>query len=301
MVLIGYRHFDNIQTGMAAATLYLLLPYTAEYTPRVDHVVPAALLVWAVQWYRRPAVAGMLVGLAGGLTWYPLLPAAALVLVLLAAGPGSLRHRGGRRAPAVGRLARADLCQRGRISDAIAGHLRAAATGAGRLDRILGVPFLRVPLPVCAAFVAMCAGMAIWPAQKNLGTLLSCSAAVMVGARVLASLRRRHFMAWYLPLLILTIFRPNLEDRIARRAVSEGWGRGAAGNGIAAPTPRRSPGATVTNAPRRTPPGCVRGAARLQPRQHLLHRPPAQVAVGAGGSPGPDASALAGSRDRPGS
>ncbi|MGO9108306.1 MAG: hypothetical protein ACLP9L_03655, partial [Thermoguttaceae bacterium] len=72
MVLIGYRHFDNTHTGIAAATLYLLLPYTANYTPRIDHVVPAALLVWAVQSYRRPVVAGILVGLAAGVIWYPL-------------------------------------------------------------------------------------------------------------------------------------------------------------------------------------------------------------------------------------
>ena len=58
MVLIGYRHFDNIRAGIAAATLYLLLPYTAQFTGRVDHVLPAALLVWAVAAYRRPAGGG---------------------------------------------------------------------------------------------------------------------------------------------------------------------------------------------------------------------------------------------------
>jgi hypothetical protein len=52
MVLIGYRHFDNIKTGIAATVLYLLLPYTAEMTGRVAHVLPAALLVWAVVAYR---------------------------------------------------------------------------------------------------------------------------------------------------------------------------------------------------------------------------------------------------------
>jgi hypothetical protein len=31
------------------------------------------------------------------------------------------------------------------------------------------------------------------------------------------------YMAWYLPLLLLTIFRPNLEDRVAVTAISEGW------------------------------------------------------------------------------
>ena len=71
MVLIGYRHFDNIRTGIAAATLYLLLPYTAQLTGRVDHVLPAALLVWAVEAYRRPLISGMLMGLAIGVIYYP--------------------------------------------------------------------------------------------------------------------------------------------------------------------------------------------------------------------------------------
>ena len=72
IVLIGYRHFDNMHTGIAAATLYLLLPYTAEYTPRIDHAVPAALLVWAVQCYRRPVLSGIFIGLLSGLICYPL-------------------------------------------------------------------------------------------------------------------------------------------------------------------------------------------------------------------------------------
>ena len=72
MVLIGYRHFDNVHTGVAAACLYLMLPYTAEHTPEVGHVVPAALLVWAVEGYRRPFLAGVLLGLAAGLIFYPL-------------------------------------------------------------------------------------------------------------------------------------------------------------------------------------------------------------------------------------
>ena len=32
LVLIGYRHFDNVKTGIAAAVLYLMIPYTAEFT-----------------------------------------------------------------------------------------------------------------------------------------------------------------------------------------------------------------------------------------------------------------------------
>ena len=31
------------------------------------------------------------------------------------------------------------------------------------------------------------------------------------------------YMAWYLPLLLMTVFRPNLEDRIALSVLGEGW------------------------------------------------------------------------------
>jgi hypothetical protein len=30
-------------------------------------------------------------------------------------------------------------------------------------------------------------------------------------------------MAWYLPLALLTVFRPNLEDRVALAVLNEGW------------------------------------------------------------------------------
>jgi hypothetical protein len=31
------------------------------------------------------------------------------------------------------------------------------------------------------------------------------------------------YMAWYLPLLLLTVFRPNLEDRVALSVLGESW------------------------------------------------------------------------------
>ena len=58
--------------GFGAALLYLMLPYTAQMTGHVDHVLPAALLLWAVVLYRRPAIAGILIGLAASVVYYPL-------------------------------------------------------------------------------------------------------------------------------------------------------------------------------------------------------------------------------------
>ena len=72
MMLVGLRHFDNIHAGIAAATLYLLLPYTAMWTGGVTHALPAALLVWAVVLYRRPLFSGAMIGLAFGTIYYPL-------------------------------------------------------------------------------------------------------------------------------------------------------------------------------------------------------------------------------------
>ena len=40
MTLVGMRHFDNVRMGIAAATLYLLLPYTAMWTGSVTHALP---------------------------------------------------------------------------------------------------------------------------------------------------------------------------------------------------------------------------------------------------------------------
>ena len=78
-------------------------------------------------------------------------------------------------------------------------------------------------IPVLAAFVAMFGTLAICPAQKNLGTLLSCSAAVMVAAQFWHGYGGGLYIGWYLPLMLLTIFRPNLEDRVALAVLGEGW------------------------------------------------------------------------------
>jgi hypothetical protein len=78
-------------------------------------------------------------------------------------------------------------------------------------------------IPVVAAFFALSASFALWPAQKNLGTLMSCSTAVMLAAQFWNPGSGGLFMGWYLPLMLLTVFRPNLEDRVALSVLGEGW------------------------------------------------------------------------------
>jgi hypothetical protein len=225
MVWLGYRHFDNIHTGVAAATLYLLTFYTSQLTSQIDHVVPAALLVWMLAAYRLPLFSGVLLGLAAGLIYYPLflLPlwcsfywrrglvrfvcGVLLALALLAASLTLHWHDFGAFLTQVARMV------------GWRNPLGIEASGFWKYYD----PSYRIP--VLALFVAICAGMAIWPAQKNLGTLLSCSATVMLATQFWHAHQGGLCMAWYLPLLILTIFRPNLEDRVAISAVRPGWWR----------------------------------------------------------------------------
>jgi len=224
MILISCWHFDSLRTGVAAATLYLLLPYTNQMTGRLDHIIPAALLVWAVACYRMPILSGVLLGAASGLAFFPLfciplwigfywrrglfrfLSASAGMIVLMALllllSPDSL----------------------GTFGEQL---LRMFGAGCGSVDPVLGfwseeAQWYRIP--VFAVFLVLCIGLTFWPAQKHLGALISLTAAIMLFAGFWQSSEGGLYMAWYLPLLIMTAFRPNLEDRIAEVAVRGGTG-----------------------------------------------------------------------------
>ncbi len=192
-------------------------------TGRIDHVLPAALLVWAIEAYRRPWLSGMLLGLAAGVIYYPLflLPlwlsfywqrgllrfvigfvsALGLLVLTLAFTSSKLE-----RLPGANRLM-------------FGFHTWFPAVVNGFWD--VGKSAYRIP--VIALFGVICVGLALWPAHKNLGTLLSCSAAVMLGTQFWHPHGGGLYMAWYLPLLLLTVFRPNLEDRVALSVLGESW------------------------------------------------------------------------------
>jgi hypothetical protein len=222
LVAIGYWHFGSTKTGVGVATLYLMLPYTAQMTGYIDHVVPAALLVWAVLCYRRPLTAGLLLGLATSLVYYPLF----LLPLWLSFywRRGLMRFLGGVAAMLVvmaTSLAFLPSASYWENLQQMFGLWLPVQTG---LEGIWGLgwnPVYRVP--VLAAFCVLSGTLAMWPAQKNLGTLLSCSAAVMVATQFWHGYGGGLYMAWYLPLALLTIFRPNLEDRVALVVLGEGW------------------------------------------------------------------------------
>lgn len=218
IVAIGYWHFGNFKTGVGVATFYLLLPYTLHMTGRVDHVLPSALLLLAILLYRQPFAAGLCLGCAAGIVYYPfsLLPLwcsfywqrgirrftggfavsiGALVVVMIALHPNDvLQHLG-----------------------YMFGVKQIAMTG---MDGIWGLgwnPVVRLPLIVL--FVLLSLSFVAWPPQKSLSTLMSCSAALMAATQVWHGFGGGLYLAWFVPLALLTIFRPNLDYCLALEVV----------------------------------------------------------------------------------
>ena len=223
IVMVGYRHFGNVRTGVAAAALYLLLPYTSQMVGRVDHVLPAAMLIWAVAMYRRPMLAGSLIGLAAGAIYYPifLLP----LWISFYWQRGLLRFVGG----VVAMLALLTASLVFTSSDAAAFFAQArqmfgwTSFAADPREGFWAFNEPAYRIPIVALFVVLCCSLTLWPPRKNLGTLLSCSAAVMLGTQFWHAPAGGLYCAWYLPLMLLTVFRPNLEDRVALSVLGEGW------------------------------------------------------------------------------
>ena len=222
LVLIGNRHFGNLRAGVGCVLLYLMLPYTAQYTGRVDHALPAALLTWAVLCYRRPVVAGVFLGLAAGLVYYP--------LFLLPLWFSFYWQRGAKRFGVAVLVTLTLLVLLLSVSgvQSLGTQLRWMfglfwPTADPRGIWVLGWD-TRWRLPVIVGFIILSFLFAIWPATKNLGNLISCSAALMVAVQFWHGYGGGLFIAWFLPLLLLTIFRPNLQDRTAMKVVHAGAG-----------------------------------------------------------------------------
>ena len=217
---IGYRHFGRLQTGIACAALYLLLPYSTQMIGRLDHVFPAALIIGSVALYRRPFFAGLGIGTAAALVWYP--------LWLIPLWCAFYRHKGWIRflcgaasallafvlllcvsLPEWGTFGEQLVHMAGKTAFLIFTQPDGFWTSDGMFYR----------MPILAVFVVIAIGLMFVPSHKHLATLLSGSALLMLGVQFFQLYQGGLYLSWYLPLLILTIFRPNLEDRTARSVV----------------------------------------------------------------------------------
>lgn len=216
LVFIGARHFQDTHAGMAAAAFYLLLPYTAIHIAQVHHVWPIALLIWALVAYRRPMLAGVLLGLSAGSYF------TALVFPVWL----SFYWRRG-----AGRFASAFLLSTGLSLSLLALHLWLQGDLHSRLGDALALSdwqAWREPrtegfwlgvhwayrIPVFVVYLALLMWWSFWPAPKNLAHVIALSAALLIGIQFWYADQGGVYVLWYLPLLLLLVFRPNLSERV---------------------------------------------------------------------------------------
>ena len=215
LIFLGWRHFRDLPTGVAAGGLYLLVPYAAYHFGQVHHVWPAALMLWAVFAFNRPTLAGALLGLAVGIAFFP--------LALLPVWCQFFRGRG------IGRFL-GGFCGAAILAGA-ATILSAYLTG-GYNDATMGGPYWpdwvpgKAPaaegiwagahwayrLPVFIAYAGFVLTTWLWPPVRNVGQLVAVSAAVLIGIQFWFADRGGQYVLWFAPLLIIVVLRPNLTD-----------------------------------------------------------------------------------------
>jgi hypothetical protein len=216
LVLVGAVHFQDTTAGMAMACLYLLLPYTAFHISQDHHVWPAAFLVWAVFAYRRPIVCGVLLGLPAGIFFFPLL--------LFPLWFGFYRGRGAIRFAASFILAAAlslsvtalILWSRGEFNRYLSVSLSLSSWQAWKVpdtESIWSGVHWAYRIPVFIVYMAFVALTAFWPTPRNLAQVIAQTAAVVIGVQYWYADQGGVYVLWYLPLLLMMFFRPNLSER----------------------------------------------------------------------------------------
>ncbi len=211
LLAIGHLHFGSISLGLAMGTLYLLLPCTAFYVHRVNHTLPAALLVWAFASYRRPFVAGSLLALASGALF-----STVFLLPLWCAfyGRKRLLPFGG------GLLAAASLLTiplwltslPGSLAGKLLTSMNWTLLNSFDLDHYLAATDMRDVIRPYAAlvFFGVFISLTLFPRRKQLGHLIAHSAVLVVLAQFWYPETLGINVLWYLPVVMLVVFRPRL-------------------------------------------------------------------------------------------
>lgn len=212
---VGKTLFGDKGIGLAMATLYLLLPCTAYNVAEFNHVLPAALITWAFVAFRKPIVSGILLGLASGTMLFPV-----FLLPIWAAFYGK---RGALRFVSALMFVAAIL---------VASLAFTSIDSDSFFQKTIGT--INVPLaalanqefspgfwrdadyvspyrwPVMASYFIMLVFMTIWPRKRNVEVLLAQSSAAIIGTQLWYTQNGGVYLLWYVPLLLVVIFRPRL-------------------------------------------------------------------------------------------
>jgi len=212
---VGRNLFADRNLGLAMAALYLLLPCTAYNVGEFNHVLPAALIVWAFVCFRKPIVSGVLLGLACGTMVFPV-----FLLPIWAAFYG--RKGAGRFVAALCGVALVLLVCLAITSvdsdsfvqrilgenNMILAALSGKTTPAGFWNDLDYLSVYR--LPVMVAYFIMLTIMTIWPKSRTVEVLLAQSTAAVVGTQLWYEQQGGVYLLWYVPLMLMVIFRPRL-------------------------------------------------------------------------------------------
>jgi hypothetical protein len=225
LTLVGKHIFGDSDTGFAMATLYMLLPCTAYDVGKTNHVLPAALIIWSIWAYRRPFVSGMLLGLASAMMFFPI-----FLLPLWAAFYG---RRGGLRfGTAVGLTTAVIVSCLMLLSNdsqalvhALLGYVpwtdlpflansRSISGAPGPDSGFWDGAKAAYSLPVLAGYLVMLVALTVWPNRKSLSHVIPASAAIVIGTQFWYQ-QGGVYVLWYLPLLLLVVFRPVMTNHFA--------------------------------------------------------------------------------------
>lgn len=224
LLYIGRYHFNSMQLGISMTCLYLLLPCTAFKVHELNHVLPAACLIWAFACYRKPAVAGVLLGLSCGTLFFTvfLLP----LWAVFYGRRGSLRFVSS--LAVVAALSLFAVAMTSSSTDTFFNRIVHTTNWAAfqlftnqlPVSRVgVGQIFLRITL--AAVFMVMFIAMIVIPRRRNLENLLANSTALVVAAQLWYPKDVGTYVLWYLPLLLMVMFRPRL-DRFTPPKIDDG-------------------------------------------------------------------------------
>jgi len=215
LIFIGRWHFQDVTAGMAAATFYLIIPYTGLYVGQAHHVWPMALLIWALASYRWPAVAGVFLGLAAGTMYFPAILLPLWLSFYWKRGSGRFLFTfvisAGFCLAVLGLVWLEDG-----LDTSIREALQQTAWQPWRIPTTEGfwtMMHWAYRIPIFVAYAAFVMVTAFWPSPKNLAHVIALSAAILIGIQFWYADQGGVYVLWYLPLLLLLVFRPNLEER----------------------------------------------------------------------------------------
>jgi hypothetical protein len=95
-------------------------------------------------------------------------------------------------------------------------------------------------LPVIVSFFILLTGMTIWPRRKHLEHLTASSAAIIVATQFWYPVQGGAYLLWYLPLLLVVVFRPRLVHLQPQTGLVEGGEQTLRSPAVSGPHTQRS-------------------------------------------------------------